>query len=55
VTSRNVADMEEVDYEYLTNNKIVASTISVESYRIADNYLDDSVFPKLTRGMMSKI
>jgi hypothetical protein len=35
---------EDVDFEYLINNKIIVSTLSPESIRIADNYVDQSFY-----------
>jgi hypothetical protein len=45
---------ENVDLEYLMNNKIIVSTLSQESIRIADNHVDEAMYPKLTAAIMRK-
>jgi hypothetical protein len=52
--SSTVAGIEDIDYEYLINNKIVASTLTHETFRIADNYLDETVVPDMPFSMLSK-
>ena len=44
-------DVEEVDYDYLTTSKIVASTVTAETSHIADNYVMDSFIPYVPFSM----
>ena len=52
--SSTVSEIEDVDYEYLTNNKIVTSTSTHETIQIADNFLDESLFADMTASVLSK-
>jgi len=54
VDPSKAAGIDEIDYEYLTNNKIVTSTDIQETMHIADNYLDDTGRPKLDSAWLSK-
>ena len=55
ITSARVPGAEpNVDFEYLINNKIFTSTVTHDSCRIADNQLEEQVFPKIPSDMQGK-
>ena len=45
---------DDVDFEYLINNKFIVSTLSHESVRIADNHVDPSLYVVLPVSLQSK-
>ena len=45
---------EDADFEYLVNNKITVSNVAHESVRIADNHVDESLYPDLSFSMLGK-